>query len=124
MPRGSFGRVKKGFSICFNYSSVWWSPTSLGDLKEFERRTLAHGGMALRYHLRSTLQTVVVSGYYLALKLGRGVGAAPFIRKAMKRLKPDFQIYEHNHPRYGGMAFLWALSKVTARYPAIPRLEQ
>jgi len=118
IPREAFGRVKKGYSICFNYSSVWWSPTALQDLKAFERRTLAQRPDRLRYLISRHVRTVVVSGYYLAMKVGRYVHAAWLPRSVMKRLMPDFPIYEHNHPRYGGMAFLWALDRMRSRYPA------
>jgi hypothetical protein len=117
IPRGSFGGSKKGYSICFNYSSLWWSPRSLRDLREFERQVVARGRTGRRYLTRRTLHSAVVSGYYLALNLSRRVRAARWPRSLMKRLKPDFPVYEHNHPRYGGLAFLWALSKVKSRYP-------
>ena len=116
VPREAFGLVKKGYSICFNYSSVWWSPTALADLKRFERRVLSHRRGKGRYLVRRLAQTGVVSSYYLALKVGRKVRATSLPRAVVKRLIPDFPIYEHNNPRYGSMAFLWALDKVRSRY--------
>ena len=118
IPRGAFGQVKKGYSICFNYSSVWWSPTALADLKRFERRVLAGRSDRGRYHLTRRTRTAVVAGYYLAMKLSRPLKAGRVPRAVMKRLKPDFPLYEHNHPRYGNMAFLWALAKLRTRYPS------
>ena len=117
IPRQSFGQVKKGNSICFNYSSVWWSPTAFEDLKKFERRTVGPA-LRLQYHLRRLAHTAAVSGYYLALKICRSLNAAWLAKSAIKWLVRDFQIYEHNNPRYANMTFLWALDKVRQRYPS------
>ncbi len=117
IPRHSFGQVKKGNSICFNYSSLWWSHTALADLKKFERRTV---GPAHRfaYHSRRLAHTAVVAGYYLALKICRSIKATWLPKAAIKWLVRDFQIYEHNNPRYANLTFLWALDKVRQRYPS------
>jgi len=118
IPRQAFGQVKKGYSICFNYSSFWWSPTALTDLREFERRLLAHRRDLARYRWISTTRTLVIVGYYLAMKVFRTFHAAWVPRTIMKHVRPDFPLYEHNHPRYGSLAFLWALDKMRARYPS------
>lgn len=118
IPRQAFGRVKKGYSICFNYSSMWWSPTALNDLKSFERRIVARRADSGEYVLRHNTHTVVVAGFYLAQKICRSVGAGWLPRAVITLLIRDFPIYEHNHPRYGGIAFLWALEKVRSRYPS------
>ena len=118
IPREAFGQVKKGYSICFNYSALWWSPTALADLAEFERRLLAHRRDRARYQVISTTRTMVVVGYYLTMKIFRTFHAAWMPRSVMKHVKPDFPLYEHNHPRYGSMAFLWALAKMRTRYPS------
>lgn len=117
IPRETFGRVKKGYSICFNYSSVWWSPTALDDLKTFERRLVGRRPDRVQYVLRRTAHTAVVAGYYLALKICRSAGVSWLPRSVIKLLIRDFPIYEHNHPRYSGVAFLWALARVRERYP-------
>jgi hypothetical protein len=118
IPRETFGQVKKGYSICFNYSSFWWSPTALADLREFERQLLAHRPDRGRYRWMSTTKTMTIVGYYLAMKVFRTFHAAWVPRSVMKHLKPDFPLYEHNHPRYGSLAFLWALDKMRTRYPS------
>jgi hypothetical protein len=121
VPRHAFGYGKKGYSICFNYSALWWSPTALGDLKAFERRMLARRPIRRQYLVRRVAHSAVVSGYYLAQKLCRTAKIGWLPRTIMKRLVPQFPIYEHNNPRYGGMAFLWALAKVRSRYPSRER---
>lgn len=118
IPREAFGQVKKGYSICFNYSSVWWSPSALQDLKDFERRVVARRADGVQYTGRRVAHTAVVAGFYLALKICRSAGAAWLPKSVIKVLIRDFPLYEHNHPRYGGVAFLWALAKVRSRYPS------
>jgi hypothetical protein len=117
ISREAFGQVKKGYSICFNYSSMWWSPIALADLKDFERRVMARRPDRGRYLLRRVAHTAVVFGFYLALKICRSAGVAWVPRSTIKLLIRDFPSFEHNHPRYGGVAFLWALAKVRSRYP-------
>jgi hypothetical protein len=117
IPRGTFAQEKKAVNLTLTYTSFWWSKHSLKDLRAFERRVVHGPKLTVHYHLRGLLLTVMLVGYYGALKLARVVKLEGLLKRLVERLVGDFTIATYNHPRYSNMAFLWALEKIRQRYP-------
>jgi hypothetical protein len=113
--RGTFATAKKAGSIVFGWTSLVWSPTTLRDLERFERRVLAEQGVGPSYHARWAGQTSFDLTTLLVGWSANRVRLKPLVRPFLNRYGG---LFRYNHPRYDNMAFLWAVDKVRARYPA------
>jgi hypothetical protein len=115
IARGTFATAKKAGSIVFDWSPTFWSPHTLRDLREFEKRILLEQGIGPSYHVRgigeitTALSTQVLAWSSKQLRLAR------IARPILNRIRSGAR---YNHPRYDNMAFLWALEKIKRRYPS------
>ena len=117
IPRGSFGTVKRATSMTFYFSSHWWSRAALAELAACERHELPRLTERLAYRLRSLWRTAILTSYFGIKRLLKTVGWGKRLDKLRDRFVADFWGYAYRHPRYVGMAFVWAQRRIRLRYP-------